>query len=209
MMLDKVFFDTETTDLKPGQIGQLAYIKEKTTGEIEAGNYFFAVDNVSDGAAKVTGRDTEFYTQASCGIKFADKADEIYRVFDNSMLVAHNLPFDENFLSMEFWRVGKTLALTPDKRFDTMQYFTDVLKIPNYRGGKKKYKYPKLEELVSRLNINKEKVKLATSKVFSEYFKENYGFHDAMYDTMSMFIAFAVYRDMLNGTDYYKSAFTI
>lgn len=206
-MMDKVFFDTETTDIKPGQIGQLAYIKEKTNGDLTAGNYFFEVGTVSEGAEKVTGRDSNFYREASGGIKFADKADEIYSVFDNSMLVAHNLKFDENFLSMEFWRAGKQLALTDDKRFDTMKYFTDVLKIP-YRYNSNRYKSPKLEELVDRMNIDKNKVMEFTQKLFG-LDNVDYRFHDAMYDTTSMFIAFAVYRDILNNEDFYKSRFTL
>lgn len=208
-MIDKIFFDTETTGLKPGQIGQLAYIKETPTGEIKAGNYFFKVKHVEDGAAQATGRNTDFYKEASGGITFADKSDEIYNLFSESMLVAHNIKFDENFLSMEFWRTGKQLKLTDDKKFDTMEYFTDVLKIPNRRGGKKLYKYPKLEELVNGLKIDTNKVMLATEKLFGAELGKYYKYHDAMYDTTSMFIAFAVYRDIINNTDYYRSIYTL
>ncbi len=205
----KIFFDTETTGLRPGQIGQLAYIKEQPSGELTAGNYFFSVKKVNKGAEEATGRDAEFYKKASGGITFADKADEILNIFSDSMLIAHNLKFDENFLSTELWRTGKTLVVTPDRRFDTMEYFKDILKLPDprrrYLGA---YKNPRLSELVDAMKLDTHKVHEFTAQLFGIN-TADYKYHDAMYDTTSMFLAFAVYRDTLNNTDFYKSRYTL
>lgn len=39
--MKKVFLDTETTDIAPGQIAQLSMIIEEDNGNIYAKNYFF------------------------------------------------------------------------------------------------------------------------------------------------------------------------
>ena len=38
--------------------------------------------------------------------EFADRAQEVWGLLHNRMIVAHNLPFDRGFLSMEFRRIG-------------------------------------------------------------------------------------------------------
>ena len=205
--MSRIFLDTETTGLTPGQIGQLAIIKEQDTGEITTYNYFFDVNYVEDGAAKVTGRNKEWYHQASNGKKFEEYADEILNILNSGTLVAHNMQFDEKFMSAEFWRANK--QFTPVSKFDTMVYFTDICKIPKKKYGRSssngsEYKYPKLEELADFLKINREKV----SKYALSLFNENSGdFHDARYDTAVMFVAFHVYKDMLENTNGWIKAF--
>jgi len=56
-------FDTEATDLEPGQICQLAYLLEQD-GEITARNYFFSVDDMSPGAQEVHGFSKEMLEEA-------------------------------------------------------------------------------------------------------------------------------------------------
>lgn len=199
----KVFLDTETTGLAPGQIAQLAFISEDDNGNIACGNYFFEVDYMSTDAEIVTGRGIEDYKELSHGQRFKDRADELYEIFSNSTLIAHNLRFDENFISTEFWRLNKIFK--PSDRFDTMEYFRDICKLPGGKWGQQ-YKPPKLVELVDYLTIDKEMVEKYCEQLFK---LQTGGFHDAMYDTTSMFVAFQVYREILrqDGKREWREAF--
>jgi DNA polymerase-3 subunit epsilon len=200
--MKKVFLDTETTGFAPGQIGQLSMIIEEDNGEVEAKNYFFDIDYITPGAQEACGRDLDFYKQASNGKKFADYATEIYDILKDAMIVAHNEKFDENFLSTEFWR--QNILFTPAARFDTMTYFVNICKLPGRNG---KYKNPKLEELVDTFSIDKEKVGKYSIQLFGNDDSTNKGFHDARYDTTSMYVAFRVYGDVVNETNSWMNAF--
>lgn len=203
----KVFLDTETTGLKPGQIGQLSMIIESDSGEISAKNYFFEIDYIEEGAEKVCGRGIDFYKEYSNGKRFKDYKSEILDTLTNSLLIAHNLKFDENFISTEFWR--EDIVFKPAQRFCTMEYFRDVCKLPvvgrNWSGHK--YKNPKLLELVEYFNIDTEKVSAYSKLLFGNEDSTNKGFHDARYDTTSMFVAFHIYQDMLHKADGWKTKF--
>ena len=203
--MKKIFLDTETSGLAPGQIGQLSMITEEDNGSIKADNYFFNIDYITSGAEEACGRGLSFYQEASGGKRFADYKDELYEKLKDATLIAHNLKFDENFISTEFWR--NDILFKPAGRFDTMTYFRDICKIPSNRG--QKYKNPKLEELVDSFNINKQKVINYSIELFGNDDKTNTGFHDARYDTTSMFVAFHIYQGMLNGDDSWKKAFCV
>lgn len=190
----KTFFDTETTGLAPGKIAQLAYIQQDEAGNVKCGNYFFEVDYMSPDAERVTGRGIEDYKKLSGGQKFGDKAQEILSVFKDTMLIAHNLPFDENFISTEFWR--QNILFKPADRFDTMVYFRNICKWPGGRNGNP-YKDPKLIELVRYLSIDEEVIEKYCNKLFGIRAE---GFHDAMYDTTAMFVAFQVWRERINNS---------
>ncbi len=203
--MKKVFLDTETTGLKPGQIGQLSMIIEYDDSKIEAKNYFFNIDYIEDGAAEVCGRDLEFYKKASNGKCFKDYKLEILEILKDSLLIAHNEKFDENFISTEFWR--EDIIFKPAQRFCTMEYFRDIIKLLPGRYGHK-YKNPKLSELVNYFNIDEDKVKKYSVQLFGNDDSTNTGFHDARYDTTSMFVAFCIYRDSLNNSTKWKDAFS-
>lgn len=201
--MKKIFFDTETTGLAPGQIGQLAMIIESDNGEVVGKNYFFKIDYITSGAEEACGRGIDFYAEASGGKKFEDYKDEIVKIMNGETWIAHNLKFDENFISAELWRLGMTAV--PSVRFDTMRYFKDICKLSGSRGNS--YKNPKLEELVNHFNINKEKVKNYSEQLFGNDDSTNSGFHDARYDTTSMFVAFHIYQDLLNGKSDWANIF--
>ena len=93
---------------------------------------------------------------------------------------------------------------SPKERFDTMKYFVDICKLPGKYG---KYKNPKLEELVNFFNIDKDKVKAYSEKLFGT--DDTGGFHDARYDTTSMFVAFQIYKDSLYNKNDWKNLFTL
>lgn len=187
--MKKVFLDTETTGFAPGQIGQLSMIIEEENGEIVCKNYFFDIDYISDSASEATGRDLDFYKQASGGKRFADYKDEIFNLLSESTLIAHNVKFDENFISTEFWRLKTTFK--PSATFDTMTYFKDICKI--YKDGK--IKNPKLSELIGHFSINSDKIRAYARKLFNI---DTENFHDAIFDTTAMYIAFCIHRDDLN-----------
>jgi DNA polymerase III alpha subunit (gram-positive type) len=199
--MKKVFLDTETTGFQPGQIAQLSLIVEEDGHELIAKNYFFDIDYITQGAEDACGRGLDFYKEASKGLKFKDYKDEILELLSDATLIAHNLSFDENFISTEFWR--ENIVFKPFERFDTMKYFSDICKIPGKYGHK--YKNPKLEELVNFFNINKEKIDKYTKMLFNT--EDQNGFHDARYDTTSMFIAFQVYKDSLYNKSDWKQQF--
>lgn len=199
--MQRVFIDTETSGLAPGQIGQLAIITERESGEVVGDNYFFKIDYIDEGAMKVTGRDLNFYEKASNGKVFRDFADEIYEKVSHGVLIAHNLNFDENFLSTEFWRLNRVFK--PEKRFDTMTFFTDICQLPPKRPGEK-FKKPKLSELVDFYNIDSNKIEKYCSQIFNN---SDNNFHGATFDTTAMFIAFQIYNEKLNGSNTWEETF--
>lgn len=189
--MKRVYFDTETTGFKPGQICQLSVIVEDD-GKISAHNFFFEVKNVEEGAAAATGRGTDFYKQVASNIFFKDKADEIINIFTDATFIAHNLKFDEGFLSAELWRCNK--QVTPKDRVDTMHVFTDIVKARNSYG---KVKYPKLSEVVSHYMIDENKVKHLVHTWFDCSDNTSDAFHDARFDTTCMFVAYQIYLEDL------------
>ena len=195
--LNNIYLDTETSDLKPGQIGQLSLIIESEAG-LSTRNYYFSIKSITDGAAQVTGRSVDWYERASGGKKFAEYADEIYNIINNQRIIAHNVKFDESFISMELWRCNKTLTI--GDRFDTMTSFRNITKIPSNNG----YKNPKLQELVNYLNINTDEVAKYAQELFSI---ETNDYHDAIFDTTSMYIACKVWTDIQSGTTNYIDRF--
>lgn len=179
-----IIFDTETTDLSPynGQIAQLSYVKLNEDREVEfAKNFYFAVEYISDGASAVSGLTVEKLAELSGGKKFSNYAEEIYLDFaKEDIIVAHNLDFDRSFLLEEFKRLDKKTGLFQSSiNFCTMEYYTDILKIPRYKG----YKYPKLSEVIEYLNIDEESLKSKTSEIFKI---DDIGYHDARFDVISV-----------------------
>lgn len=196
----KIFLDTETTGFAPGQIGQLAYIIEEDNGDVKAHNHFFKVDYMSVGAEEICNRTVNDYEKLSKGQVFADRADELFDILSSGILIAHNLKFDENFISTEFWRLDKLFK--PLDGFDTMSYFKDIVKIENEYG---KVKNPKLIELANYYSINTDKVNVYANQLFGGLF--NNGFHDAMFDTTLLFVIFHIYKDMLHHTNNWIDTF--
>lgn len=201
--MKRIFLDAETTGLAPGQIGQLSMIIDEDYKEIRAKNYFFKIDYITSGAEEVCGRGLDFYTEASNGKVFADYKDEIFEELKDATLIAHNLAFDENFISTEFWRQG--IVFKPAGRFDTMEYFKDILKIPGKYGNK--FKKPKLEELVNHFNIDTNKIQKYSKQLFN--IDDLGSFHDAMYDTTAMFVAFQMYKESLYNGEEWKNTFSL
>lgn len=180
-----IYLDTETTGLKPGQITQLSYIMSED-GELTAKNYFFKVDHIEPGAEALLNRGVDFFEKASGGKVFKDYYNEIYNDLKDNWIVTHNIEFDLNFLSMEFWRCG--IQYSPEYTICSMNYFKPILAIPMKYG--KKLKNPKLEEVVNYFNLNKDAISKLTRKLYGCSEEDSY--HDARFDSTAMFVALTI-----------------
>ncbi len=104
-----VLFDTETTGLEPQQghrvieIAALELINDLPTGR----HFHTLIDperDVPDDATRIHG-----FTNAHLAGKprFAEIVDEMLAFFGDGRLIAHNAPFDFNFLDAELARAGR------------------------------------------------------------------------------------------------------
>ncbi len=203
--MKRVYLDTETTSIVPGQIAELTVIVEDTDTNqlLAAQNWFFTVDDMDKGAEEVHGLSKDILFNLSGGYKFSDKLNEILPILDGAELVAHNEVFDERFISTELWRCG--ISYRPASRLCTMEIFKPILAIPSKYKKYGKYKNPKLEEVLNYLNISPEKVSEYSKKLFNYDGETN--FHDSRFDTTGMYVAVNVYREKLHGGNAWHNAF--
>lgn len=174
-----VIFDTETTDINPGNICQIAYIV--IDNGIKARNFYFEVDKMSPSAERVHGLSLDKLKELSERKRFKDHIDEIQRDFSNvDIIVGHNVSFDIKFLKEEFKRYNKYFYYK--REFCTMKHFTNICKIKKNDG---KYKYPRLEELINFLGISDNEIEAKTSELFSVTSND---YHDARYDTVAAYL---------------------
>lgn len=183
----KVFLDTETTGLSPGMIAQLALIVEENNEIVKVKNYFFTIDYITKSAQETcSNRGIEFYKEASNGKRFADYAEEILQELTGATLVGHNISFDENFLSTEFWRLN--IMFRPESRIDTMKYFKDKVNAVNSLG---RTKYPNLSEVINYCGISNNEIVETSKRLFRNIIDtDNLSAHDAIYDTVAMYLAY-------------------
>lgn len=176
-----IVFDTEATDLVPGQICQLSYLLIE--GESIIGrNIFFAVDEMSEGAYEVHGMSIEDLDELSGGDRFEDWADAVFEEFSNAdLLIGHNVSADDRYIRVEFERCG--LELPKIKTFCTMNYFTGVMNMKR-RINIGRPKPPKLCELVEFYGLTEEFV----SQKAEEWFGGGAAAHDARYDTAATWL---------------------
>lgn len=179
-----LFFDTETTGIKPGNICQLSYITvdtstkpQTTTGH----NFFFTVEDVEPSAEAVHGFSVEKLYDLSNGMYFDDLVDEFYSDFrEADFVIGHNVQFDIKFLKHELEPMGEMYE--PKHVFCTMNYFKDICKLLRPNGD---YKNPKLAELVSFLDITDEEIAETANKLF----EGSGNYHDARFDTAATYLA--------------------
>lgn len=100
-----LFFDTETTSIKPGSICQLSYITvdASTKPQITTGkNFFFTVDEMDPSAQEIHGFSLEKLYELSNGQYFEDLVPEFLNDFMTAdFLIGHNVNFDVRFLKHE------------------------------------------------------------------------------------------------------------
>lgn len=176
-----IYFDTETTGLRPGQICQLSYIMQNDGGSV-AKNMYFCVDDMEQSAYAVHGLSLEKLRELSDGAKFSDRIEEIEEDFSKAdMTVSHNVAFDFMFMRAEFERAGRIFMFK--NQFCTMKNMTPVCKLPRRTG--EGYKYPKLSELCGYFSLAENDIVSAGKKLFGDV----YGAHDARFDTSAVYLA--------------------
>ena len=178
-----VFFDTETTGIRPGSICQLSYISVDTSVKPNTTigrNIFFTVDYIEPGAEKIHGFSVETLYELSNGSYFEDCFESFIEDFRQAdILIGHNVNFDIKFLIHELEGCGE--ELNPKHSFCTMNYYKDVCKLSSSRGG---YKQPKLSEAVQFLELSDKVIDAMTMK----FFGETGSFHDASFDTTATYL---------------------
>ncbi len=177
-------FDTEATDLTPGQICQLSYLLDKD-GEVTGHNYFFSVDDMSPGAQEVHGFSMEMLDELSGQTYFEDIAGEFLPDFNEArLLVGHNVEADVRYLKVEMDRAGLKLKKVPT--FCTMNYASGIMNMQR-KVVTGRPKPPKLSELAEYYGITPELVAEKTAQWFKV---EDINLHDARYDTVMTYLCF-------------------
>ncbi len=182
--MKKIFIDTETTGLEPGEIIQLTYcvcdINSKGEERVSfSKNFFFDVDYIEESAEAIHGFSVEKLKILSNGKKFKDLASEISFDLKDGIFIAHNVNFDRKFVTAEFNRLDD-INWIPKEFFCTMEYFKPIVKATTRTG---KLKKPRLEETIDFLNIDKKVVLKGAKKLFN---CDDVGFHDARYDVAAL-----------------------
>ncbi|MDO4548270.1 MAG: 3'-5' exonuclease [Clostridia bacterium] len=176
-----IVFDTEATDLTPGQICQLSYLMADGD-DVKGKNMFFTVDEMSEGAYDVHGLSMDELKELSNGERFEDRADEIYRDFSwGDIMVGHNVAADDRYIRVEFERCG--LKLKRMKTFCTMNYFTSDAQLKR-KVNIGRPKPPKLSELVEHFAIPEELI----AQKSDEWFAGGGKLHDARFDTAATYL---------------------
>jgi len=157
------FFDTETTGLPRNwnaplnprtlanwpRMVQLAWLLCD-----EAGNELVSASRIirpqgytiPPAAARIHGITTE--RALAEGVVLADALDEVLpRIDQATVIIAHNIAFDEKILGAEFLRLGRPHPLARKKTRCTMKESTPFCALPGSYG----FKYPNLTELHRKL----------------------------------------------------------
>ncbi len=178
-----LFFDTETTSIRPGSICQLSYItvdSSKKPQETIGKNFFFTVEEMDKEAEAVHGFSLEKLYELSEGSYFEDSFQEFINDFYQAdVVIGHNVSFDIKFLKHELEGIGEIYE--PKRLFCTMNYYKSVCRILNGRG---EYKSPRLEEVVNFLNLDKKTIEATASRLFEGSGK----YHDARFDTAATYL---------------------
>lgn len=118
----EIIFDTETTGIRPEdgeriiEIGALEFVNRFPTG-VSFHEYLNPETRpVDPGAFRVHGLSNEFLADKKT---FAEIAPAFLEFIEGAQLVAHNAPFDINFLNHEFARIGAP-AIGPERVIDTL-----------------------------------------------------------------------------------------
>jgi DNA polymerase III epsilon subunit-like protein len=157
-----LFFDTETTGLPRTyrasikdlenwpRVVQLAWLMYSNYGKLLSENdYIIKPDGfiIPQEAIKIHGITTK--KALTDGIDLEPVLTQFAKdVKKASLVVAHNIDFDEKIIAAEFFRKNINHSLNKRPKICTMRSSTDFCKIPGYYS---KYKWPNLRELHSTL----------------------------------------------------------
>ena len=170
-----LFFDTETTGIPVNykapasdydnwpRLVQVAWLLADEEGsEIECAQYLIKPQGftIPDEVTQIHGITTAMALQEGVDLNTV-LAAMTPMIEKASVLVAHNMEFDEKVLSAEFLRAGYANVVETKERICTMKAATAYCQLPGPCG----YKWPNLQEL--------------HTKLFGEGFE---GAHDALVD---------------------------
>jgi DNA polymerase III subunit epsilon len=156
-----LFFDTETTgvprnykapvtDLRNWpRLVQLAWLLTDADGtEIASAEYVVKPEGfvIPKDAAKIHGITTEKAQDIGVALQFV-LGEVIASILQATVLIAHNMQFDEKILGAELLRAGQSNVVAAKERRCTMQAATNFCRIPGPYG----YKWPSLQELHLKL----------------------------------------------------------
>lgn len=176
-----IVFDTEATDLTPGQICQLSYLVEEE-GQVSGHNYYFSVDDMNPDAQEVHGLSMDQLTELSGGQWFEDVAQQILADFNiASLVVGHNVAADERYLQVEMQRAG--LKLKKLNTFCTMNYASGIMNMAR-KVVTGRPKPPKLSELADYYGITPQ----MAEETATRHFGAAGSLHDARYDTAMTYL---------------------
>lgn len=178
-----ITLDTESTGRKDGQICQLALLMAQD-GAVQGRNLYFAVDEMDEHAFAVHGLSKEALDTLSGGVRFADRAGELYALLAGAdLLVGHNISSDVKALKAEFARCG--LDFAPKRTFCTMNRFTKEMGLPRRCG--RGPKPPRLMELAAYFGLTEEEIASAAG----EWFGGGDVAHDARFDAAATWLCLA------------------
>ena len=177
-----IVFDTEATSLTPGQICQLSYLCVDD-GQVTGKNYFFSVDEMSEGSQEVHGLSMDMLEELSGGRYFEDDAQSIFDDFRRAnLLIGHNVAFDDRYLRVEFDRCN--LKLQKTNTFCTMNHATGIMNMAR-KVAIGRPKPPKLEELFAYYDISEETIRGSAMA----WFGAGNDMHDARFDTAATWLS--------------------
>lgn len=189
-----IIFDTEATDLTPGQLCQLSAVVVDD-GEARGINMYFSVDQMESGAQEVHGLSMEMLEELSQGQYFEDRAQELFDLFQGAdLIVGHHVQADEKYLRVELERCG--LKLKRLNAFCTMNFATGIMNMRR-KVVTGRPKPPKLEELCQWYGVEEPAVVAACDSLF----QGGSQLHDARYDTAATWLCLkaAIHKGDLRG----------
>ena len=156
-----LFFDTETTGIPQDykapvsnlsnwpRLVQIAWLLiDDHQNEISSAEFIVRPEGfiIPSDAARIHGITTEIAIRD--GVSLESVLDEVTEnILEASVLVAHNIQFDEKILGAELLRSGRVNVIESKPRRCTMQSSTNYCQLPGRYG----YKWPTLQELHMRL----------------------------------------------------------
>ncbi|MEQ1543715.1 3'-5' exonuclease [Methyloglobulus sp.] len=156
-----LFFDTETTGVPRNykapvtdltnwpRLVQIAWLlTDENANEIASAEYIVKPEGfaIPKEAIKIHGITTERAIEEGVDLKLV-LTEAAAAIALASVLIAHNVSFDEKILGAEFLRSGQKNVVSSKQRLCTMQAATNYCQIPGPYG----YKWPTLEELHKKL----------------------------------------------------------
>jgi DNA polymerase III epsilon subunit-like protein len=156
-----LFFDTETTGIPKNykapasdsrnwpRLVQIAWmLTDREGNELNHAEYIIKPDGfmIPSDASKIHGITTDMALRSGVDLRFAVTAI-LGDMKKASILLAHNMQFDEKIIGAELLRLGISNLVEEKPRKCTMQASTNYCKITGAYG----YKWPKLEELHQKL----------------------------------------------------------